>query len=96
VIEIKGLCVMCGPALYFETPYLRYYADGEWVPAGSLPEVLDLATAGVELMSSSGHPFRPRAAFLLNGSSMCGLCISGLGPNAVQRAILTGHTGRYS
>ena len=94
MIDIKGLCVMCGPSIYFDAPYLRYRADGEWVPVESLAEALDLATAGIELMSSTGHTFRPRAAFLLNGSSMCGLCISGLGPDAIRRAVLTGHTGR--
>lgn len=94
MIEIKGLCVMCGPTIYFDTPYLRYRSEGEWVPVESVAEAVDLAIAGVELMSTSGHTYRPRAAFLLNGSSMCGPCISGLGPDAIRRAVLSGHTGR--
>jgi len=89
VIEIKALCAMCGPSLYYQAEEFRYFADGEWVKCLNLTEVLDLATAGVTLKTYSGHTIRPLAHFLLNGSALCGLCIGNYRPDLLN-AIITG------
>lgn len=84
---------MCGPAIYYEIT-MRYMADGRWIATTDISETIDLAMAGVQLQTMSGHLIRPRAAFLVNGSALCGPCVSGLGPDAIRKAVLTGHTGR--
>lgn len=90
MIEIKALCAVCGPDLYFEDMPIRYLADGLWVEVQSLQEAVDLALAGIQLKSASGHTFRPRALFLVNGTALCGLCVRSIGPDALRAGILAG------
>jgi len=96
MIEINALCAVCGPDLFFEQLPVSFYAEDRWVPVESIQEAVDLALAGVELRSASGHPLRPRAFFLVNGSALCGLCIRSIGPDALRAGILAGARSPFS
>lgn len=89
MIEVKALCAMCGPSMYYEQEEFRYYADGQWVKCLDLSEALDLAVAGVALKTYAGHVIRPRAMFVVSGTALCGLCIRSLPPDALRKQILS-------
>jgi hypothetical protein len=92
MIEIKALCAICGPGLYYEEQPLRYFADGQWVECISLGEAVELATAGVGLKTIYGMVIHPAAAFLVNGTALCGYCVRSLTPaDAVRNQLLQQH-----
>jgi hypothetical protein len=91
VIEIKALCAICGPGLYFEDMPMRYLADDRWVECISLGEAVELALSGVGLKTVSGHMIRPAAAFLVNGTALCGYCVRTLTPEAIRAQIMQQH-----
>lgn len=88
MIDVKALCALCGPQMYFETARYRYYASGEWVECLDLTEALDLAMAGVTLKTSTGLTISPRATILVNGTGVCGLCARGIGADKIKRQII--------
>ncbi len=94
MIEIKALCAVCGPDLYFEEWPMRYLADGQWVEVAGTAEAIDLALAGVQLKTVNDHTMRPRAQFLVNGTALCGLCIRSIGANTIRTSILYGRPFR--
>ena len=91
MIEIKTLCAICGPSMYFEAEEFRYCVEGQWVKCLDLAEALDLATAGVALKTYAGHVIRPRAVFLLSGTALCGLCIRNFTPEKIRQQIMQNH-----
>ena len=91
MIEVKALCAICGPSMYYEQESFRYYASGSWVECVDLSEALDLAAAGVSLKTAAGHTIKPRAMFLVNGTGLCGYCIRSLTPEGIRRQIMAGH-----
>lgn len=91
MIEVKALCAICGPSMYYEAEEFRYYAEGQWIKCLDLSEALDLATAGVALKTYAGHTIRPRAVFLLSGTALCGLCIRSFTPEKIRQQIMQNH-----
>jgi hypothetical protein len=91
MIEINALCAICGPDLYYEDLPMRYLADDRWIECVSLMEAVELALNGVGLKTVSGHTIRPKAAFLVNGTGLCGYCVRSLTPDAIRAQILQQH-----
>lgn len=91
MIEVKALCAICGPNLYYEEHPLRYFADEKWVQCIDLGEAVELAAAGVGLKTISGLIIHARAAFLVNGTALCGYCVRSLTPDAIRAQIMQQH-----